>query len=459
MNQALTRPRQGGVAALSVVMVLFFIMAMVAAYTNRNLVFEQRTSANSYRSARSLSAADAAVDWTIAMLNGGTIGTACTDKDLDVTDDFKTRYLNLDPDGKFRPKLWPTPTIFVGTDLAGKSSSTFQTQPSCSGVEGGGLSCSCPITEPPALLNAANSEQPVFTVAFEETDPRVGLVNLKVRACNSIRSGKVTASNVNAYGSCHVNDLQPSITQKHKNYVQVDSMTMLSTTLGLVSALPVPPAASLTAAGSIDQTAGTLTAVNADPLTGVALHAGGSISSPSTVKAAGPAGSTAKVTAAGDTDLSSIPTSDFFRKALGLPPDKYGEQPASVKVACGGGCAANTAVVPKLSKGPTRVIFIDGDLDLNSATAIGSDATPAMLVVSGNVTVSASIALKGVLFVGGDLKWTAPAGTVTGAVIVGGNYSGTGNATISYDREAVRKIHKGYGSFVRVPGTWNLEMQ
>ena len=62
-----------GVAALTVVMVLFFIMALVAAYTNRNLVFEQRISANSYRLARAADAAEAGLDWTVALLNGGPV--------------------------------------------------------------------------------------------------------------------------------------------------------------------------------------------------------------------------------------------------------------------------------------------------------------------------------------------------------------------------------------------------
>ena len=62
-----------GMAALTVVMILFFVMALVAAYTNRNLLFEQRISANSYRSNRALEAADAGVEWTVAMLNAGRI--------------------------------------------------------------------------------------------------------------------------------------------------------------------------------------------------------------------------------------------------------------------------------------------------------------------------------------------------------------------------------------------------
>jgi hypothetical protein len=428
-------------------MVLFFILAMVAAYTNRNLVFEQRTSANSYRSARSLAAADAGVDWTIAMLNGGTIGTACTN-DVGATDDFRTRYLTVQPDGRFEAVTWPT--IFAA-DLPG-GPKRIQAQPSCSGVKGGGWACSCPMA-PPAQLDATNGEEPTFTVKFADSSP--GVVVVKVRACNSSRAGTITSSNMNNFGSCHVVDIDPGV-PGFKKFVQVDAMTVLRTSLGLVSALPVPPSAALTVAGSINQTGGTLTAINSDPMTGLALHAGGTIGAPATLKVAGPAGSTTDLTADSDTDLSGIAADDFFRQTLGLPADKYKEQPAAVTIDCSAGCAADAAVLPVLAAGPTRVIYINGDLDLSDVT-IGSTATPAMLVVTGNVTVSGSTDLKGVLFVGGNLNWTSANGTVSGAVIVGGGYSGTGSATIAYDRNIVQRIHKGYGSFVRIPGTWHME--
>ena len=53
------RNRERGAATLVVVMVLFFIISMVAAYTSRNLIFEQRTSANQYRSTQAQEAAEA----------------------------------------------------------------------------------------------------------------------------------------------------------------------------------------------------------------------------------------------------------------------------------------------------------------------------------------------------------------------------------------------------------------
>ena len=45
-------------------MVLFFIMSLVAAYASRNLIFEQRTSANNYRSTQAFEAAEAGLEWS-----------------------------------------------------------------------------------------------------------------------------------------------------------------------------------------------------------------------------------------------------------------------------------------------------------------------------------------------------------------------------------------------------------
>ena len=46
---------QRGAATLAVVALLFFIVSLVAAYTNRNLIFEQRTSGNQFRATQALS--------------------------------------------------------------------------------------------------------------------------------------------------------------------------------------------------------------------------------------------------------------------------------------------------------------------------------------------------------------------------------------------------------------------
>ena len=61
--------RQGGVAALGLTLLLLFALLLGVAYVNRNLVFEQRASANQYRSTQAFEAAEAGLEWTLARLN------------------------------------------------------------------------------------------------------------------------------------------------------------------------------------------------------------------------------------------------------------------------------------------------------------------------------------------------------------------------------------------------------
>jgi hypothetical protein len=55
------------VATLTVVMVLFFVVSLVAAYAGRTSIFEQRTSANQYRSTQALEAAEAGLEWAVVL--------------------------------------------------------------------------------------------------------------------------------------------------------------------------------------------------------------------------------------------------------------------------------------------------------------------------------------------------------------------------------------------------------
>ena len=56
------RRRQRGVAALVITVLLFFTMLLASVYLNRNLVFEQRSSANQYRATQAFEAAEAGLE-------------------------------------------------------------------------------------------------------------------------------------------------------------------------------------------------------------------------------------------------------------------------------------------------------------------------------------------------------------------------------------------------------------
>ncbi|WP_284615251.1 PilX N-terminal domain-containing pilus assembly protein [Aquabacterium humicola] len=449
MKPSLSRAflRQRGAATLAVVMVLFFILAMVAAYTNRNMIFEQRTSSNSFRAAQSMSAAEAGLDWTLSMLNGGIVGPSCTS--IGATDDFRNRYLTLKADGTFEAKVW----------------GGLQAQPACIATDTG-WNCTCPVGPPGNLTLGAEVTRPVFTTRFDPMNNLPGVIVLNTRGCDAARSGAINGGNVNSAGSCHIEPINLNL--GGSGAVKVDSMATLRVAVALVPAMPVFPSAAMTVRGTVDQSAGELRVINPDSSTGVALRVGGAIVDPLAVKAAGPAGGTGEVTKAGDTTLTDVPASDFFRRSFNLPATRYGEQPAAVFVSCPLGCDAsavlyNGVTLPLTTlaaQNPTRIIYVNGNLTfagLPGPVTIGTAALPTMLVVNGNLTFNQQVAFNGLIYVEGDVTWNAAAadGIVRGALLVRGNYAGSGTAAVSYDRAMVQQIRDGYGSFVRVPGSWS----
>lgn len=432
-------------ATLTVVMLVFFVMAMVAAYTNRNLVFEQRTSANSYRAAQALAAAEAGVDWSVAMLNGGTIDTSC----LPVaggSDDFRTRYLKLQYDGTFTYSKWPS----------GLTQAT--PAPSCV-MNNAGATCSCPNAATTTLPLETGEAPVVFRVKLELTPSKdtptayPGTLGLTVRGCTSALAGDVNAGNVNSNQACHK--------AAAAGNAVVDSQSAIGITLGLLSALPVPPVAPLTAGGTIDVAAGaTLRASNPDGDTGAALHAGGAISGAGSRQVYGPAGSTAALELGGDNKLFmlSASTDAYFQALFGMMPTDYQQQPAAVRTTCGGTCTASGTLATLASANPTRVLWINGNLDFDNTATFGSATLPVVVVVTGNVTVSAPMTLYGVVYSGGSITWSATGGTVVGAMVAKDNFAGSGGsvATLAYDADLMRRIRNSYGSFVRVPGSWRI---
>jgi hypothetical protein len=115
-------------------MLLFFVLSLTAAYTSRNLIFEQKTSANQSRSTAAFEAAEAGIEWTLAMLNGGTVRTPA--RQLGGGTSFQQRYVakygaapptppgacSVHPGGSIsaiamrptaEPRIWPT-CVFNG---------------------------------------------------------------------------------------------------------------------------------------------------------------------------------------------------------------------------------------------------------------------------------------------------------------------------------------------------------
>ena len=413
--------RQRGAAALLVVVVLFFILAMVTAYAGRSLIFEQRTSINNQRTAQAFEAAESGLDFAIGLLGGGRVDAACASTTDVAFDSFRQRHLSQDASGNY-------------TTPGAQATLT----PSCMLLgPPNGARCSCPSAGAPALGVPVGGLVPTFQVHFETTGiGQPGVVRAVSRGCSSIGQECYAAA-------------APT---------RADAVAEVSVLLGLNSALATPPSAALTIRGGLNANGGALAIVNADvPTRGITIDAGGAIVNDGNVQLSSTPGTPGSASVlASDPSLTELATSDrMFVSVFGMDRATYRSQPAAVQVICSGNCA--TQIATAVSQNPGRVIWVQGPATIDSAQVWGTAAQPVMLLVQGNLTVSANLQLFGVLYLQGDAAtWTTNAGTtlVQGAVVAEGDLSVQGAPTIVFNPGVLQTINLTQGSLVRIPGSW-----
>ncbi len=435
------REHSHGVATLTVVMALFFVMALVAAYLSRNLLFEQRMASSSVRSDRALAAADAGVDWIISMLNSGPIDDACEAHAPDADHPgFRERYLSVNPQRRYAFKLENPATL----TLPACKISIVDDSPK--------MNCVCPKTDGSTqTIAGASASDAAFRIRFDSepdllTPP--GTLFFTVRGCvNTFTAGE----------SCR--PLHPN------ERVNNDAMTNVFVMVGMLQALPSPPVAALTTGGAIQASTTSLLVSNPDPATGMALHAGGSINFGSGV-VRGPAGSVSSPLLASDAKLSALNDNadtrlTFFGAVFGMPSATFADSPAVVKITCpSGGCDLTTLNdAGAFTNFPRRTVVVVGNLNLASTAAavqVGSNEAPVMLVVTGNLTLNASLNFVGFIYAN-RVTWTGAASgaSVRGAMMVARDFTADASVSMIYDAAVVNTIQLNYGSFVRVPGGWN----
>jgi hypothetical protein len=272
---------------LVVVMVLFFLMSLVAAYTSRNLIFEQRVSLNQYRSTQAFEAAEAGLEWALAMLNSGRIDANCLELPATAANtSFRQRYLNIVPvtgptTANITAKKW-SPAVGVDIELA----------PSCV-FNGADWTCSCPSNGAPVIAApAATGVFPAFRVRFTSGDVAPNLIT----APGTIR--------IESNGCTRAADDCLNFPARG---VESEGRASVTALVALRNALSTPPTAAITVLGNLN-TGSTVNAFNTEPdRGGIAVQAGGVLQLPDlnvlhTIP--GTSISTAKVI--NDTSLSSL---------------------------------------------------------------------------------------------------------------------------------------------------------
>ena len=353
-------PAQRGAASLIVVMVLFFIMSLVAAYTSRNLIFEQRTSVNQYRATQAHEAAEAGIEWAVAQLNGGRIDASCLEAGATAADtSFRQRYLAINTN--------PPPDAASGMVTAltrpALPGPPEPPQPRRAGCVWTGVawSCSCPSDSNPVLVAPVGTDVfPAFWVSFSTVDiARPGVVQIVSNGCTRLDA------------DCLSSDV---------NTANAEGRALITALVALKGAVATPPAAALTVLGDVNRPlvpgGGILSVINTDvDRGGLTIHARGVLSTVDTTLRSVPGTPSSASYIEGDTSLSDPllappaagrPAADrAFATTFSAWPSMVRWQPAAVRLPCpAGGCTAELASAVALN--PDRVIWIEGDLTLEA---------------------------------------------------------------------------------------------
>jgi hypothetical protein len=416
---------QRGAATLVTVMIIFLVLALMNAYANRSLVFEQRIAGNHVQGSLALETADAGIEWALSQLNGQAIDTTC--HPTVGAGSFRQRYLSLDPGTRSISVLPP-------------GSASSAPSASCERASAQNWACQCPdagawrgVTVP-----APNDPKPGFGIHFEPIG-QPGVVRVVSTGCTGAGLADCVA---------------------HQG-VAGDPMAGIASIrdkFALLSALQMPPAAPLVLRGTLSVGAEGAGLHNSDPRSGGLLMVSGMAvpelpgdrldSLPGTPGAQALIGSDPTLQASAQAD-------GMFKLFFGMPADKYRAQPAMRALSCNGDCSADIA---QAAAAGARMVWIQGSLKLASDHVLGGPDSPLLIVADGSVTLDGPMTIHGLLYARGDVLWSngsaAPA-LLSGALISEGGVQISGRVDLWYQRGVMDMLSNATGSFVRVPGSWS----
>lgn len=392
------KSQRGG--ALVITLVLLGAMALVAAFANRNHLFEARASLNQYRSTQAFEAAEAGLAWGITMLN--------------------------DPRG-LNDECVPGSAADMGFAQRWQAAQRRSVKLVAACVKGAtGWTCSCVTDGTPRFAKEVRTDASAFRIELA-ADTQAGVLQIASTGCTSL-SGECLPGGRPADATAHTQVL-----------------------VGMLPAIASLPLAAVTAKQSVVATGLDVGFHNADAASGgITVHAGRAVTTTSARLTTVPGGAPAASVIENDPTLDNPTADSFFITIFGLSRSMWKQQPGVKAVLCEGDCSAAVAVA---MAGGHRMIWIEGDARLASDMTIGRRDRPVVLVITGTLTVAASVNIHGVVHAG-RIDWTGPPGSVRGATVSESDARITNASNFIRDAALLHDLQSQVGSFARVPGSW-----
>jgi Tfp pilus assembly protein PilX len=404
-----TSSAQRGSATIFITIVLVLAIWLIALYTNRSAVMEQRLSANEIRTKQAFAAANAGLDYSLAYMRdkGGLDhnGDGVVDS---LAPSSSTPYYTMSSTGTTRDTYYQVAYC-----------DTSATIPACPTQHSTALTCTAPTTTVGTVRGVA--------CGWSDDDSSVQRISQLFAPTPSLAGGIST----------------PLISKGVANF-----LTGGASVFNYFNDLTVWSGGAMTGQSNTGKTFVRDIANYASPYdsSGSAAvdyrNTGNSpgCNNPPTGYSCSTQGSTlGHDTVSGDTNLSSMSSDGFFQFFFGQSESSYKDGADLVTTGSG---------LSNISGNP-RVIWVDGDADLPS---VGTQADPVILIVNGNLTMNANSVVNGLVYAAGTVTGHGSP-TIYGALIAAGDANVTGNPKLIYDPAVLGGVTK-LGKAAKLAGTW-----
>jgi len=433
---------QHGAALLIVSMLLLFSSSIVVFYLNRGLIFEQKTSANQVRSTSAQEAAEAGIEWATGKLN--------TPVDIQESDCEQSSTTNV----SFRK-------IYAQTAATNVISSSSYAYPGCK-MSGTTLTCNCPAAPPTtnnagtqqvSVANLGTNVLPGFTVTFADVPGDNEAVQITSTGCTAqagackalttLEGAPLTAANAAATTGA------------------ADATATISVILKMRQLIRGAPASPLTC-GSTCALNGSFSVENFNVATnGTTVNSGGATDTGTSAVTTIPGLPSQNSVVQNDNTLGSIVASDptcsnnaMFKTYFGSTIEQFAASTTTKSLPA---CNSSTCgdLLTRAYEDGWRSFYVQNDFHLNGNNTYGSSADPITLVGPGSIQLNGTATVYGLIFAN-DATYDDVNGSfqLNGALLACNRFSGSGNAKISYDANALTNLQRSTAVLVRVPGSW-----